>query len=29
MNTSSRYVQLYQPKPDRLPNWLRKLWFWF
>gem|GEM_PF-3397516 len=25
----SPFRQLYAPKPDRLPTWLRKLWLWF
>jgi len=24
----SPYRQLYCPKPDRMPTWLRKIWLW-
>jgi len=24
----SPYRQLYCPKPDRMPAWLRKIWLW-
>jgi hypothetical protein len=27
LTTSYRY--LYQPKPDRTPAWLRRIWLWF
>jgi len=23
------YRQLYQPRPNRVPEWLRKVWLWF
>jgi hypothetical protein len=31
MNPSSRqpYRQIYAPKLDRTPAWLRRVWLWF
>jgi hypothetical protein len=25
----TEFRQLYEPKPDRTPAWLRRLWLWF
>jgi hypothetical protein len=25
---ASAFRQLYAPKPDRVPAWLRKIWLW-
>jgi len=25
---ASAFRQLYCPKPDRVPAWLRKIWLW-
>jgi hypothetical protein len=24
----STFRQLYRPKPDRAPAWVRRIWFW-
>ena len=28
INLKHAYRQLYQPKPERLPEWLRRVWMW-